>query len=156
MGTNENAVLRVPPASPADALAYFTGQLAFRTDVSDVHSAMEAGDAGFVLVDTRGRAAWDQGRAPGAVHLPTDEIAARAADVADPAVPVVVYCWGPGCNGAYRAAVEFARLGYRVKEMIGGMEYWIREGLPVATDAGVARGEPDPRTVPVGGVSCAC
>ena len=40
--------------------------------------------------------------------------------------------------------------------MIGGMEYWIREGLPVATDAGIAQGEPDPRTVPVGGVSCAC
>ncbi|MQM27090.1 rhodanese-like domain-containing protein [Glycomyces albidus] len=156
MGTNENAVLRVPPASPADALAYFTGQLAFRTDVSDVHSALEAGDPGFTLVDSRGRAAWDQGRAPGAVHLPTDEIASRAAGLVDPALPVVVYCWGPGCNGAYRAAVEFAKLGYQVKEMIGGMEYWIREGLPVATDAGVERGEPDPRTVPVGGVSCAC
>ena len=156
MGTNENAVLRVPPASPADALAYFTGQLAFRTDVSDVHSELEAGDPGFTLVDTRGKAAWDQGRAPGAVHLPTDEIASRAGELIDPALPVVVYCWGPGCNGAYRAAVEFAKLGYQVKEMIGGMEYWIREGLPVATDAGVERGEPDPRTVPVGGVSCAC
>lgn len=161
MGTNENAVLRVPPASPADALAYFTGQLAFRTDVSDVYSALEEQNPGFTLIDSRGKTAWDQGRAPGAVHLPTDEIADRAAELADPSLPVVVYCWGPGCNGAYRAAVEFARLGYRVKEMIGGMEYWIREGLPVATDAGVERGEADPRTVPVGagsqsGVSCAC
>jgi rhodanese-related sulfurtransferase len=155
MSTDANAVLRVPPASAADALAYFTGQLAFRTDVSDVYSAQEDGEPGFTLVDTRGEAAWNQGRASGAVHLPTDAIAARAAEI-DPALPVVVYCWGPGCNGAYRAAVEFARLGYRVKEMIGGMEYWIREGLPVASDAGVERGEPDPRTVPVGGVSCAC
>lgn len=161
METDVNAVLRVPPASPADALAFFTGQLAFRTDVSDVHSALEGDAPGFTLVDTRGEAAWAQGRAPGAVHLPTAVIAERAADLVDPALPVVVYCWGPGCNGAYRAAVEFARLGYRVKEMIGGLEYWIREGLPVATDAGVERGEPDPRTVPVGavsesGVSCAC
>jgi rhodanese-related sulfurtransferase len=159
METNSNAVLRVPPASPADALAYFTGQLAFRTDVSDVHSALETDDPGFTLVDTRGTASWDQGRAPGAVHLPTDEIASRAAGLIDPAIPVVVYCWGPGCNGAYRAAVEFAKLGYQVKEMIGGMEYWIREGLPVATDAGVERGEPDPRTVPIhagNAVSCAC
>ena len=156
MEPNANAVLRVPPASPADALAYFTGQLAYRTDVSDVYSVLEADDPGFTLVDTRGKAAWEQGRAPGAVHLPTDEIAARAAELIDSSKPVVVYCWGPGCNGAYRAAVEFAKLGYQVKEMIGGMEYWIREGLPVATDAGVERGEPDPRTVPVGGVSCAC
>jgi rhodanese-related sulfurtransferase len=156
METNANAVLRVPPATPADALAFFTAQLAFRTDVSDVYSALDADQPGFTLVDTRGNAAWDQGRAPGAVHLPTDEIASRAAELIDPALPVVVYCWGPGCNGAYRAAVAFAKLGYQVKEMIGGMEYWIREGLPVATDAGVERGEPDPRTVPVGGVSCAC
>jgi rhodanese-related sulfurtransferase len=156
MEPNTNAVLRVPPASPADALAYFTGQLAFRTDVSDVHAALDSDDPGFTLVDTRGKASWDQGRAPGAVHLPTDEIASRASGFIEQAIPVVVYCWGPGCNGAYRAAVEFAKLGYQVKEMIGGMEYWIREGLPVATDAGVERGEPDPRTVPVSGVSCAC
>ncbi|THV41626.1 rhodanese-like domain-containing protein [Glycomyces buryatensis] len=156
MEPTSNPVLRVNPASPADALAYFSAQLAFRTDVSDVHAALEAGDPGFTLIDSRGRAAWDQGRVPGAVHLPTDEIAARAADLVDAAEPVVVYCWGPGCNGAYRAAVEFAKLGYQVKEMIGGMEYWIREGLPVATDAGTERRDADPLTVPVGGVSCAC
>jgi rhodanese-related sulfurtransferase len=156
METNPNAVLRVPAAAPADALAFFTAQLAFRTDVSDVYSALKDEDPGFTLIDSRGKAAWDQGRAPGAVHLPTDEIAARAAELVAPGTPVVVYCWGPGCNGAYRAAVEFAKLGYQVKEMIGGMEYWIREGLPVATDTGVERGEPDPRTVPVSGVSCAC
>ena len=152
----DNPVLRVPPASPADALAYFTAQLAFRTDVSDVHAALESGDPGYTLVDTRGRAAWDQGRVPQAIHLPTDDIAAKAADLVDASAPVVVYCWGPGCNGAYRAAAAFAAAGYQVKEMIGGMEYWIREGLPVATDEGIAAKAPDPLTVPVGSVSCAC
>ncbi len=152
----ENPVLRVPPASAGDALAYFTSQLAFRTDVSDVHAALESGDPGFTLVDTRGRAAWDQGRVPQAVHLPTDDIAAKAPDLVDRGGPVVVYCWGPGCNGAIRAAAAFARAGYQVKEMLGGMEYWIREGLPIATDDGLAAREPDPLTVPTAGVSCAC
>lgn len=156
MDESTNPVLRVAPAPAAEALAFFTTQLTFRTDVSDVHSALETGDPGFALVDTRGRAAWDQGHVPQAVHLPTDEIAAEAESLIDKAVPVVVHCWGPGCNGAYRAAVEFARLGYRVKEMIGGMEYWIREGLPVADADGVTRPEPDPRTVPLTGVSCDC
>ncbi|RRR99700.1 rhodanese-like domain-containing protein [Glycomyces terrestris] len=156
MGTNQNAVLRVPAASPADALAHFTGLMAYSTDVSDVHAAMDAGEPGFTLVDSRGAAAWSQGRVPGAVHLPTDEIASRASELVDPSQLVVVYCWGPGCNGAYRAAVEFARLGYRVKYMMGGFEYWAREGLPVETDAGVERGRPDPLTAPSSGVSCAC
>ncbi len=87
---------------------------------------------------------------PGAVHLPTAEIPARAADVLDPTRPVVTYCWGPGCNGATRAALALARLGYDVREMIGGIEYWIREGLPVETRDGMATAEPDPLTVPCG------
>ena len=46
---------------------------------------------------------------------------------------LVTYCWGPGCNGATKAALELARLGRPVREMIGGYEYWQREGHPVIT-----------------------
>jgi 3-mercaptopyruvate sulfurtransferase SseA len=70
---------------------------------------------------------------------------------------VVVYCWGPGCNGAQKAALEFAKLGRPVKEMLGGFEYWAREGFPVETGGGtVTRRAPDPLTAPIMGVSCAC
>ncbi|MHA6625416.1 rhodanese-like domain-containing protein [Pseudonocardia sichuanensis] len=132
------------------ATAFFTARLAFQTDVADVHAALADDSPGFVLVDSRSRAAWAQGRIPGAVHLPTAEIGQRAPALLDPAVPVVTYCWGPGCNGATRAALALTRLGYAVREMLGGIEYWAREGLPVATDDGLARGEPDPLTVPCG------
>lgn len=54
-------------------------------------------------------------------------------------MPVVVHCWGPGCDGATRAALALARLGFRVKEMLGGIEYWIREGYAVETAHGVQR-----------------
>lgn len=43
---------------------------------------------------------------------------------------MVVYCWSSGCNAGAKGAIEFARLGYAVKEMIGGYEYRVREGLP--------------------------
>jgi rhodanese-related sulfurtransferase len=129
-----NPVLRVPPAAPAAAEVHFAAQFAHYTDVSDVHAALRLPDPGFVLLDSRGRDGWAQGHVPGAVHLPTDEIPERASVELDPDVPVVTYCWGPGCNGAARAALALARLGYRVKEMQGGIEYWIREGLPVETD----------------------
>ena len=55
---------------------------------------------------------------------------------------------------ATRAALEFAKLGYPVKEMIGGFEYWTREGLPVET-AGTDRRATDPLTAPLG-IACAC
>jgi rhodanese-related sulfurtransferase len=67
----------------------------------------------------------------------------------------VTYCWGPGCNGATKAALEFAKLGYPVKEMIGGFEYWAREGLPVETSGGIERRSTDPLTAPLG-IACAC
>jgi rhodanese-related sulfurtransferase len=139
-------------APPADAAAHFAHRLAVETDVSDVATALAGG--GFVLLDTRSAVAWAQGHVPGAVHLPGREIPARAAAELDPAVPVVTYCWGPGCNGATRAALALARLGYRVREMIGGFEYWAREGLPVETAAGVHRPPADPLTAPA--VSCGC
>lgn len=140
---------------PADAAAHFARRLAVETDVSDVHAALESGRPGFVLLDSRSAESWDQGHVPGAVHLPGREIADRAAAVLDPGVPVVTYCWGPGCNGATRAALALARLGHPVREMIGGFEYWAREGLPVQTAAGVTRSAVDPLTAPAG-VSCGC
>ena len=139
--------------SPADAAAHFAHRLAVETDVSDVAAALDSGT--FLLLDSRSAEAWAQGHVPGAVHLPGREIPARAATELDPDVPVVAYCWGPGCNGATRAALALARLGYRVKEMIGGFEYWAREGLPVETAQGVRRPDVDPLTAP-GPVSCGC
>ncbi|SFD50340.1 rhodanese-like domain-containing protein [Streptomyces aidingensis] len=155
-GPSVSPALRVPAAGPAEAAAFFLSRLTFQADVSDVHLSLESGAPGFVLADSRSSASWAQGRIPGAVHLPTADIPARAGDLLDPAVPVITYCWGPACDGATRAALALARLGYRVKEMIGGMEYWIREGLPVATDTGTERRAADPLTAPVAAVTCGC
>ncbi|MFT3798808.1 rhodanese-like domain-containing protein [Microbacterium sp.] len=119
----------------ADPLAYFSAKLAHETDASDVYAAQRAGER-FVLVDVRSDDAWAQGHPVGAVHLPYRQIAARAPQELDPAVPVVVYCWSPGCNAGAKGAVEFAKLGYAVTEMIGGYEYWVREGLPTENAAG--------------------
>ncbi|WP_433241803.1 rhodanese-like domain-containing protein [Streptosporangium sp. CA-135522] len=151
-----SAVTSVPAADNAAALAHFAGRLAFETDVTDVAADLASGAPGVIVVDSRSRESWTQGHIEGAVHLPTAEIAGRAAEVIPAGVTVVTYCWGPGCNGATRAALEFARLGYPVKEMLGGFEYWAREGFPVETPSGVSRRAIDPLTAPVSGIACAC
>ncbi|MCI3155587.1 rhodanese-like domain-containing protein [Streptomyces werraensis] len=155
--TTVNSVLRVAPASPAEAAQHFRASLALYTDVSDVAAALASGgDPGFVLLDSRSADAWDQGHVPGALHLPTARIAERAADLLDPAVPVVTYCWGPGCDGAARAALALAELGYRVKEMLGGFEYWVREGYAYETSRGGERRAADPLTTVVDADACGC
>ncbi|MFI6087626.1 rhodanese-like domain-containing protein [Streptomyces sp. NPDC051218] len=152
-----NSVLRVAPASPAAAAAYFGASLAFHADVSDVASALAAGgDPGFVVVDSRSTASWGQGHIPGAVHLPTALIPEQAAQLLDKSVPVVTYCWGPGCNGATRAALALAQLGFQVKEMLGGFEYWAREGFEFETWEGNERRAPDTLTAPADAADCGC
>lgn len=149
-------VLSTPPLTPELAAAHFAARLAAETDVSDVHADLAAGVAGLVVVDSRGDTAWRQGHIPGALHLSTTDIATWAADLVPAGTVVVTYCWGPGCNGATRAALAFARLGYQVKEMIGGYEYWVREGFPAESDAGPISRAPDELTAPARGVACDC
>lgn len=147
-------VLATSPAPAEHAAAHFAARLRFETDVSDVHADLEAAVDGLVVIDSRGTSAWEHGHLPGAIHLPTPDIPVRAAQVIPAAAAVVTYCWGPGCNGAVRAALALATLGYQVKEMIGGYEYWVREGFPVQTASGPRRRPVDNLTAV--GISCDC
>jgi rhodanese-related sulfurtransferase len=133
------------------ATDFFAAKLTYETDPADLAADRAAGEAPLVI-DVRSDAAWSQGRIPGAIHVPNAELAERAASVVpDRNTRVVVYCWGPGCNGSTRGALTLATLGYtRVQELIGGFEYWSREGLAVVTDGGRSRQAPDPLTAPAG------
>ncbi len=117
--------------TPAQAAAHFAARLSFETDCSDVHAALESGEPGFVLIDTRNQESWEQGHVRGAIHMPKPDMPARIPAEFPEGTQFVVYCWGPGCNGATRAGLLISELGYAVKEMLGGFEYWAREGLPV-------------------------
>ena len=151
-----SAILSTATAASEHAVTHFAARLSFQTDVSDVSADLTANIPGLVVVDSRSAAAWWQGHIPGAVHLPTAEIAMRAVELIPSGAAVVTYCWGPGCNGATKAALEFARLGYQVKEMIGGYEYWIREGLTAESGIGPFSRPADDRTAPIHAVTCGC
>ena len=110
-------------ADPAAALLHFERRLGFETDCSDVHEGLAQG-ADFILVDVRGARLFAAGHVPGAVNIPHRTMTAERMAEYPKETLFVVYCAGPHCNGANRGAVRLARLGYRVKEMIGGMTGW--------------------------------
>ena len=121
-------VLAVPAAAPRSAQTYFAAKLACETDPADVWADLEAGTPGFVLVDTRSADAYAQGHVPGALSLPHAEIDEHSITVLPAGTVAITYCWGPGCNAGTKGAAKLAALGVPVKEMIGGFEYWQREG----------------------------
>ena len=106
---------------------YFAQRLQHETDADDVGSALLDGSADFTLIDARSPAAYAAAHLPGAVSLPHRSLTPESL----PEGPLVVYCWGPGCNAATKAGLKISALGREVKEMIGGFEYYVREGYPV-------------------------
>jgi rhodanese-related sulfurtransferase len=121
-------------AAPSQvALEHFSRRLSLETDCSDVFSSSEAGTKDFILVDVRGEKAFAAGHVPGAINLPHRQInRERLAQFPEDSL-FVVYCAGPHCNGANKAAVKFAELGRPVKEMIGGITGWLDEGFSLVT-----------------------
>jgi rhodanese-related sulfurtransferase len=69
---------------------------------------------------------------PGALHLPWSQITAERMKAWPEGTLFVVYCAGPHCNGADRAALKLARLGLPVKVMLGGMTGWEDERFAFA------------------------
>jgi rhodanese-related sulfurtransferase len=125
-------VSRVPAAAAEAALAHFQRRLSFETDCADVQYALTRERQDFVLLDVRTPALYAAGHVPGAVNIPTRMIGAARLAEYPPDTLFVVYCAGPHCNGANKAAIKLAELGRPVKEMIGGLAGWIDEGLGLA------------------------
>ena len=128
-----SAVAAVPAAHSAAALAHFKAGFSFETDCWDVHDALAGGAPDFVLLDVRGTEKYAAGHVPGALDLAHRKIVAGKLAGYPPDTLFVVYCAGPHCNGAARAAVRLARLGRPVKLMAGGITGWLDEGFDLAS-----------------------
>jgi rhodanese-related sulfurtransferase len=122
--------MSAPAATPAEAATYFTAKGLFETDVADVAYDLREGISGFTLVDVRDALSYEAAHLPGAVSLPSGRINSNTPPLPREEV-LVLYCWGPACNGASKAAARLAGQGYQVKEMLGGIEYWRKEGGPL-------------------------
>ncbi|WP_315797341.1 rhodanese-like domain-containing protein [Bradyrhizobium sp. SZCCHNRI3043] len=122
-------VTEVPAAPSALALQHFEAMLGFETDCWDVHESLRAAALDFILVDVRGPASFAKGHIAGAINIPHRTMTAERMAEYPKTELFVVYCAGPHCNGANRAAIRLAQLGLPVKMMIGGIAGWLDEGF---------------------------
>lgn len=125
-------VTEVPPADSAAAHAHFSASFPFESDCADVHNAFQSGATDFVLLDVRSPELYARGHVPGALNVPQRKIVEGYMAKWPKETVFVVYCAGPHCNGAQRAAVRLAALQRPVKLMVGGVTGWIDEGYDLA------------------------
>ena len=119
-------VLETPAAEPEVAREHFLSRLAFETDISDLLFDLQKGRTDLTIIDTRSPKSFAECHIPGAINLPLINEQTTANLPKDKVC--VVYCWGPSCNGSTKGAAKLNALGFRVKELIGGIEYWRKEG----------------------------
>jgi len=119
-----------PAATAETAANHFLQRLSVETDCADVWSAFKEGNINFVLLHVVGSPeVFARRHIPGALHLPHRDITSQRMAEWPADTLFVVYCAGPHCNGADRAALKLAQLGRPVKIMIGGMTGWADEGF---------------------------
>jgi rhodanese-related sulfurtransferase len=110
-----------------DIVNHFRDKLAFETDAWDLNEMLRTGQH-VVVIDARSRDSFAQEHIPGAVSLPHREMNAETTQSLDRDALYVTYCDGIGCNASTKGALKLAELGFRVKELIGGVDWWKRDG----------------------------
>ena len=81
-----------------------------------------------VVVDGRSAEAFAKEHITGAVNLPHREIDAFTAETLDRSKVYVCYCDGIGCNASTKTALKLLTLGFEVRELMGGLDWWKRDG----------------------------
>jgi rhodanese-related sulfurtransferase len=128
-----SSVLEFGAPEPDEMATAMEHKLRFHTDSWDLSVDLKAAVADIVVIDARSRDAYAAGHIPGAASFPHREMNAETAAHLDRSKVYVVYCDGIGCNASTKGAYKLARLGLRTKELLGGLDWWRRDGHPVST-----------------------
>jgi|SRR5690606_27607956 len=117
-----------------EQIKHYSDKLNFEVDSWDLKVALEAGQK-VVVVDARSPEAYRAEHIPGAINIPHRAMNEETTRLIDKNALVVSYCDGIGCNASTKGALNLAKLGFQVKELMGGLDWWKRDGHPTESDA---------------------
>jgi rhodanese-related sulfurtransferase len=110
-----------------EQLRHYERKLAFETDSWDLKVALEAGE-NIIVIDARSSDAYQKEHIPGAINIPHRKMSEETTNDLNRAALVIIYCDGIGCNASTKGALNMTKLGFLVKELIGGLDWWKRDG----------------------------
>jgi len=114
-----------------EQIEFYKAKLEYELDAWDLSESIEQNEA-ILIVDTRSSDAYDHEHIPLAINIPHRTLTAENAKELDKSKTYVTYCDGIGCNASTKGALKLAQLGFNVKELLGGLDWWKRDGY--ATD----------------------
>lgn len=108
-------------------IEFYKNKLTYEMDPSDLWDAMEDGE-NIIALDARKSFGFDKEHIPNAINFPHRDMNEESTKHLDKAKIYVCYCDGIGCNASTKAALKMTKLGFKVKELIGGIEWWKFDG----------------------------
>jgi len=108
-------------------IEFYENKLAYEMDPADLFDALES-STNYVVIDARKKHGFDKERIPTAINLPHREMDEENTKHLDKEKIYVCYCDGIGCNASTRGALNMAKLGFKVRELLGGIEWWKFDG----------------------------
>ncbi|MDJ1501085.1 rhodanese-like domain-containing protein [Xanthocytophaga agilis] len=122
---------------------HYEDKLAYEIDSWDAHQAILNNEK-IIILDVRSPEAYANEHIPVSQNFHHKTITEETVKKLDLSYTYVTYCDGIGCNGSTKGAYKLAKLGVTVKELIGGLDWWKRDGY--ATEGTFAKS----------GISCNC
>jgi rhodanese-related sulfurtransferase len=94
-----------------------------------------------VVVDARRSEAFSMEHIPGAINFPHRTMNEETTKKLDRNLLYVIYCDGIGCNASTKGALNLTKLGFNVRELIGGIQWWKLDGYATEGTQAVTSGE---------------
>ncbi len=116
-----------------EQLVHYQAKLSFELDSADLYTAI-INKENIIIIDGRSPEAYQKEHIPGAVNLWHKDMSFHTTEHLDKNKIYICYCDGIGCNASTKAALKLLTLGFKVKELIGGLDWWKRDGYATEGD----------------------
>ncbi len=124
-----------------DQLKHYQDKLAYEIDSADLATFFNSDSVPekIIVVDARTPESFTREHIPGAISFPHRAMNAETVKNLDREALYVTYCDGIGCNASTKGAMKLASFNFKVRELIGGLDWWKRDGYSTEGVEGVKR-----------------
>lgn len=110
-----------------EQIKHYEDKLKYEIDSWDLYESLKNSDS-TIVIDARSNEAYENERIPNSINIPHRTMSEETTKELNKEKLYVTYCDGIGCNASTKGALNMAKLGFNVKELLGGLDWWIRDG----------------------------
>lgn len=116
-----------------EQMLHYQAKLSFELDSADLYTSI-INQENITIIDGRSPHAYKKEHIPGAINLWHKDMSFHTTEHLDKNKIYICYCDGIGCNASTKAAIKLLTLGFKVKELMGGLDWWKRDGYATEGD----------------------